>query len=420
MSRAILIRGARQLLTLHGPTGARRGHALRNLGLIEDGSLLVLDGLITNVGPTRRIENLAEARNADEINASGKVVMPGFVDSHSNLIAAPARLFDYRLPSGSGEGIGNEGVAEDLHTATQYIRTTAAKMLELQARRAVDLMIRHGTTTLEVKTGYGMSEAAEVKTLRAAAALEDRITAIGTYWGMGPFAPEFQSDPDDYINWICTSLLPKLRQKRLARFVDLTVGGRGFSLEQGRAILHRARSLGFVPKVQASSTGRSDGVRLAIEAEAASADGLNHVESSDIDVLARSSTVATLLPGTVHQGSFSRFAPARELIDTGAAVALATGFNPGVSSTINMQMVIALACTHTKMTPEEAISAATINGAHAVLDSHQCGSLAFGKRADVVMLNVPDYRELAFHFGGNLLSMCMRGGKVVVADGVGA
>ncbi len=410
MGQVTLIRGARQLLTLQGPSGPRRGNELRNVGLIEDGSLLITEGLITNVGPTRRIENLAEARNAIEINASGRVVMPAFVDSHSYLLAPPAKFTDYRFPLPGG--------AEALYSAVQNIRSTPGKTLELQTRRLLEGFVRHGTATLNIKTGYGMNEVAEMKMLRVALALEDTITTVPSFWAMTPSSPEFPSNSDSYIDWLCKTLLPKVRQKRLARFVDLSVSESCFSVAQARIVLQQARSLGLVPKILAELTGRSGAVRLAIECEAATADGLNHIGQEDIEALSRSQTMATLLPGTVHQGSYSRFAPARDLIDAGAALALGSGYNPGVSSTMSMQMVISLACTHMKMTPEEAIVAATVNGAHALMESHVSGTLAVGKRADVVMLNVSDYRELAFHFGGNLIAMCMRAGKVMYQEGV--
>lgn len=413
MSKSFLIRGARQLLTLHGPAGPRRRDTLEQLGLIEDGSVLVTDGVITNVGPTRRLENLAEARQAEEISAAGRVVMPGFVDSHTHLIAPPARYTDYRFPKEIGPAAIALGGFASAAESLDYVRTTAGKALEASARRTVEALLRHGTTTVEVKSGYGLNEAAETKSLRTALALGDCINVITTFFGARLRPPEYEDRFDEYNAWVCGTLMPKLKSRRLARFADVFCSISGFELTQARLYLEAARVIGLVPKLQADLTSHTGSVSLAVAQEAASADGLNFVNDTEIDLLSRSRTIATLLPGMVHQGSCSRFAPARKLIDAGAAVALASGFNPGVSSTYNMQMVISLACTHMQMSPEEAICAATINGAHAIHEASRCGSLEFGKRADIVMLQVADYREIPYHFGGNLVGLTMRAGQIV-------
>jgi imidazolonepropionase len=415
MKRAVLVRGARQLLTLHGPAAPRRGELLRQLSIIEDGSVLIVNGVISNVGPTRRIENLAEARSAEEIGASGRVVMPGFIDSHTHVISSPLRFSRQgAVRQGQQEHpLGHDSVAAGI----QYIRNTPATALEFQARRHILGFLRHGSTTIEAKSGFGLNEAGELKMLRVIASLGSLIGTVPTFLGANTEPPEYRGRLDEYNKWLCSYLLPKVRTRRLARFADVFCDPAGYPLEQARTYLDSARRLGLVPKIHAEQSVRLGAVPMAVGMEAVSVDGLNHASEEDIHLLGRSSTIATLLPGSVYQGSYSRFPPARALIDAGAAVALATAFHPGVSSSLSMQMAICLACTQMRMTPEEAISAATINAAHAVQLASVAGSLEFGKHADLIILNVPDYREIAYYFGVNQVALTMRKGEVVYREG---
>lgn len=412
MKRSLLVRGARQLLTLHGPLPPRRGEALRSLGLIEDGSALIVNGIISNVGPTRRVENLAEARSAEEISAAGRVVMPGFVDSHTHLIAAPPRIFHQRQRTPAPVSS-----ADAVPVAMQYVRNTPSGTLEFNARRYVELLLRHGTTTLEGKSGYGLNASAEMKMLRVLASCGEGIADIvPTFFGAHALPPEFDS-AEDYIAWVSSEFISKVRDRRLARFVDVSCAPSTFTAPQVRPYLEAAKRLGFGIKVHADQDARVGGAQLAVEFGAASADGLNHIDREDIHLLARSSTIATLLPGAVHNGAYGRFPPARQLIDGGAAVALSSGFNPSIASTFNMQSVVSLACSHMDMTPEEAISAATINSAHALGVSQRCGSLEYGKDADLLILDVSDYREVPLYFGCNIVALAMRKGTVVYREG---
>lgn len=418
MKHSILVRGARQLLTLHGPSGPRRGEALGELGIIEDGSVLIVDGVITNVGPTRRIENLAEARNAEEINASAQVVMPGFIDSHTHLLSAPARLTEYRR---NGTQAGMKLPLPDspaVASIVQYVRNTPAGTLEFNARRYLESCLRHGTTTIEVKTGYGLNGPGELKMLRVLASLDEQCSkVIPTFLGAQTTAPEYDGRQGEYMSWLCNEFMPRLRGRRAAHFVDILCSPEGFGIEESRAYLDCGRRLGLDVKVHADQTSHTEAVNLALDSEATSVDGLNWANQEDAVRLGNSRTVATLMPATVHQNTYSRFPPARLLIDSGAAVALATGFQPSVCSTLSMQMVISLACTHMGMTPEEAISASTINGAHALGQGQRCGSLESGKEADLILLGIQDYRELPFYFGSNLVNVVMRKGRTIFREG---
>jgi imidazolonepropionase len=414
MKNKILVRGARQLLTIRGPSGPRRGDALRDLGIIEDGAVLIINGVIDNVGPTRRIENLAAARGADEIDASGHVVMPGFVDSHTHLIAPAPRFVAHHL----GSDPGLHPASPEFAAIVQHMRNATPGPLEFQAKRYIDAALRHGTTTMEVKSGLALSVAGELKLLRVIANVaKGPVSAVPTFYGAQAVAPEFRGRPDAYLDMLCTELLPKVHTRRLATFADVFCDASAFTPEQSIRFLACARDFGLRAKIHAELNSRSGVVGAALQAGVASVDGLNYARIEDAALLARSQTIATLLPGFIHGLGSKRLPPARMLIDSGAAVAIASSFHPTVNSTYNMQMIVSLACAHLEMTPEEAISAATINGAYALARAQTCGSLEFGKSADLLVLTVPDYREIPLHFGSTVVSMVLRAGKIVYRQG---
>jgi imidazolonepropionase len=412
VSRSVLVRGARQLLTLHGPTGPRRGDALRDLGIIEDGSLLITNGIISSVGPTRRIENLAEARAAEEINAAGRVVMPGFCDPHVQLVGPPARAVNYPL----GHAASKITVSELSNAALSHLRNTTPGRLEQQARRIVQRQVRHGTTSFEAKSGSGVEEAPELKALRVCSALGAAYadTAV-TYVASAP-STQFEGRADAQLEWTCAELLPKIRQRNLATFAEVVCDPAGFSLEHARVFLAAAGRLGFLPKIQAEHATRMGAARLATDMDARSITGLNFCNELDAQILSRSRTVAVLLPGRAAQG-WTKAPPARLLIDSGVAVALGSGYSPSLPATFSMQPVVSFACSALDMTTEEAISAATINAAHAMDRATVAGSLEFGKDADLLMLDLPDYREIPYHLGVNHVELVMRKGEVVYREG---
>jgi imidazolonepropionase len=397
-----LIRGARQLLTLRGDRGPRRGAALRELGIIPDGAVLIKDGLIVDAGPGRRIENLAAARGARELDATGRVVMPGFVDSHTHLVFGRPRLTDYemRLTGASYADIATAGGG--ILSSVQAVREMSAAKLETQARAHIEAMALHGTTTLEAKSGYALDNAGELKTLRLLNKLNsDPLDVVPTYLGAHITPAEYSGKPDAYIDWITAEMMPQIHRRKLARYVDIYCDDGAFTLEQSRRYLEHARRLGFGLKIHAEQFARTGAARLAVELEAVSADHLEQASEEDIRALGQSNTIATLLPGSVFHLGLRTYAPARALISAGAAVALATDFNPGTSPTYSMQMVLSLACTEMRMTPAETIVAATINGAHALGLAHRVGSLEPNKQGDVLILNAEDYRELPYYFGTN-------------------
>ena len=414
MKNAVLIRGARQLLTLRGSSVPRRGTALRELGLIPEGAVLIRDGRIFAVGQGRRVENLAEARHAVEIDATRRVILPGFVDSHTHLVSGPPRLDDYESGIYCHDRHAASGIEAGILSSVRAVHKTPASSLERQARSLVGLFIRNGTTTLEATSGYGLDRTGEMKTLKVLAKLDQSpLDVIPTYFGVHAVPPGYDGTPHDYIDRISAEMLPRIGRQRLARFVDVCCERGVFLLDDARRLLEAARGLGFGLKIHAEQFSHSGSVRLAVELGAISADHLDHVDQNDVAILAQSSTIATLIPGAVFHMGADRYAPARALIDQGVAVALATGFNPRTSPTWNMQMILSLACTQMRMTPVEAISAATINGAHALGCADRCGSLEAGKYADLTLFDVPDYREIPYRFGVNQVALTMKKGIVL-------
>jgi imidazolonepropionase len=414
----VLVRGARQLVTVRGGLVPHRGSALRELGIIPDGAVLIRAGKIVSVGPSRRVENLAASRNAREIDATGKVVMPGFVDSHTHLVCGPARLTDYEMGLAGASYLEIAKAGGGILTSVRAVRQTPIRRLVMQAKSALGGFLRHGTTTLEAKSGYGLDETGERKTLRAIRAMSGKpLDIAATYLGAHVVPPEYEGRADDYIEWICTYLLPKIRRRNMARFVDVYCDRGAFSLAQARRYLERARELGFLLKIHADQFSSSGATELAVELGAVSADHLDHAGEPQIRALADSDTVATLLPGAVFHLGLERYPPARKMIEGGAAVALATDYNPGSSPTYSMQMILSLACTQMRMTPAEALAAATINGAHAIRAAARVGSVETGKDADLVVFNVSDYREIPYHFGVNLVAMTIKKGRVLYREG---
>jgi imidazolonepropionase len=419
MSESLLIRHAGQLLTLRGPDGARRGTAVNDLGVVPDGAVLITDGVIEAAGAADDVELAAAgADNVVELDAGGRVVMPGFVDSHTHLVFSQPRLLDYEMRIGGADYHQIAEAGGGILSSVKAVRSAAPEELETQARRAIQSFARHGTTTVEAKSGYGLDETAEMKTLVVLAAIDGQpLEIVSTYLGAHLIPPEHAENPDGYIDWMAGEMMPRIRRQKLASFADVYCDQGAFTIEQARRYLSAAREIGFQLKIHAEQFSHTGAARLAVELAAASADHLEQADKDDAVALGNSSTIATLLPGSVFHLGLDRYAPARSLIENGSAVALATDFNPGTSPTCSMPMVLSLACTRMRMSPAEAISAATINGAHALGRGHQVGSLDMGKQGDVILLNATDYREIPYYFGVNLVSTTIKRGVVIYQQG---
>lgn len=385
-------------MTLRGANGPRRGAELRNLGIIQDGAVLIVDGRIQEVGPSRRVENLALARQADVIDATGRVVMPGFVDSHTHLVSGPARIPDYEARVVS--------VDETIEIA-RTIQELSPRTLRAQAQDAMDAAFRHGTTLLEAKSGFGITESNEIRILRVQAAL--RLTS--TFF-CAQIPADHRNRSDGYVEWLCSHMLPLVHRRKLAQFADVYCGEGGFAVDQARRFLLAARDLQFSLKVETGARPPVGAIRMAADLGATSIDHAVEIAPEDLALLAQSHTVATLLPGPAFYLGSQEYAPARKWIGAGVAVALATNYNSATSPSQNMQMAITLACGNMHMTPAEAVTAATINAAHSLRVASTVGSLEPGKNADLIILGVADYRAIPYHFGVNLVELVMRNGTV--------
>lgn len=414
----LLVRGAAELVTVAGHSRRpKRGPELSEIGLIEDGAVAARNGVIVAVGPTVQVEERIELVDcAQVVQAGGKVVTPGMVDPHTHLVFAGSREHELEMKiKGMGylEILARGGGILDSVRAT---RTAGIDDLVCAGRKYLDQMLAQGTTTAEAKSGYGLSVEDEVKILEAVRILNDRhpVDLVPTFLGAHAVPPEFKGDSGGYVRLVIDRMLPRVAGEGLAEFCDVFCEEGVFSLEQSREILLRAKSLGLKLKLHADEIVSLGGAGLAAELGAASADHLMEVSEEGIKSLAGSDTVAVLLPATTFCLMGSKYAPARKMIETGVAVALASDFNPGSSPVNSLQVVMGIACRHLKMMPAEVISAVTINSAHAIGRASEVGSLESGKKADLVVFDAPNYRYLMYRFGSNLVHKVVKSGKVVV------
>jgi imidazolonepropionase len=378
-----------------------------------DGTVIIRDGIIAWVGPAADMPAVGQ-EEARWINAVGKVVLPGFVDSHTHLLFAGSRVdeFEQRLRGMSYQEITARGGG--ILSTVCRVRQASKQELKDLARLRLRRLLQLGVTTIEVKSGYGLTPADEIKCLEAIAELnaEGPWELVPTFLGAHAVPPEYRDNRAGYIRSLCEVILPEVARQGLAEFCDVFCETGVFSVAESRQILHRARDLGLRLKLHADELSPLGGAELAAEVGAVSADHLLCITDRGIDALAASGTVATLLPGTAFFLGLD-YAPARRLIERGVAVALATDCNPGTCMTENLPLVGAMACTQMGMLPGEVVTALTLNAAAALGRSERIGSLTPGKQGDVIVCNVPDYRELFYHFGTNHVECVVKRGRVV-------
>jgi imidazolonepropionase len=411
----LFFRNAAQLLTLAGPPVPRRGPALGEMGILPQGSVLTQGDKIVRVGRTRSLEREALRLRAEAFDCRGRVIMPGFVDSHTHLVFAGSRVNDYelRLRGETYEEIARAGGG--IQSSAQKVRKASVHSLAQQARKFLEPFAAHGTTTLEVKTGYGLDIAQELKILRAIRLLqkESALDLVPTLLALHALPASFRGRRAKYVETVTERLIPAVARRKLAEFIDCFCDRGAFSADDCRRVLEAGRRWGLVPRIHAEQLAHTGATRLGVEMGAASADHLDRLSAVDIRALAQSNVVATLLPGANFHLGLKSYPPARKLIAAGAVVALATDFNPGTSPTLNMQFIASLACTQMHMTPAEAITAATINGAFALRRADRIGSIEAGKLADLIVLDVDDYREIPYYFAVNHCLMTVKRGRII-------
>jgi imidazolonepropionase len=409
-----LITGCSQLLTLRGPV-PRRGRSLGEIEIIRDGALLTHDDRIVAVGPRRRVERLPKARRAEKLNLGGRVVLPGFVDSHTHLIFPESRAAEYeqRISGATYEEIARSGGG--IRSSVKGLRAASPSVLKTRALKNLREFAAHGTTTIEAKSGYGLDWKSELKILQILYDLhqEHPLDIHATFLGAHVVPPEFRGRPDAYVDVLVRRWIPTVATAGLAEFCDVYCDRGAFTVAQARRILMAGRAGGLVPRIHAEQLAHTGAARLAIELQAASADHLEKIDRKDIRALSLSNVVCTLLPGCCFHLGLKHYAPARKLIEAGAVVGVATDFNPGTSPTLSMPMILSLACAQMRMTPAETIAAATINPAYSLRVHDRVGSLEVGKYADLAAFDVADYREIPYYFGVNLCSFTMKRGAIL-------
>jgi imidazolonepropionase len=414
MQADLLIYDAAQVLTLTSPGGPKRGAAMNDLGMIPNGAVAIRDGRVLDVGPSDELRS--QVRAARTLNAGGHLVMPGFVDPHTHLVWAGDRAGEFEKRVSGASYMEIMAAGGGIMNSVRHTRAATLDDLVTQARARLERMLSHGTTTVEIKTGYGLDVQNELKQLRAIYRLQEvsPVTLVPTFLGAHAVPSEYLGRADEYVDLVIAEMLPAAAQSEVPpRFCDLFCEDGAFSLEQSRRVLEAARKLDLGLKIHVDEFQPLGGTRLAVELGATSADHLVCTPPDEIELLARSNTIAVALPGTPFGLGHHDYTPARALIEADGAVALATDCNPGTCWCENMQLMIALACRYMGMTPAEALSAATINAAHAVGLGDEVGSLEPGKRADLLLLNVPSYQHLGYRFGTNLVEGVIAGGQVI-------
>jgi imidazolonepropionase len=418
-NRALLLVNIWQLLTLSAGTsaGPRRGNELRELGVIEDGAVLCVGGKIVSVGKTKDALRdpwvKKNRKSIVEIDCAGKVVLPGFVDSHTHPVFVSPRLLDFekRVAGATYEQIAAAGGG--IRSSVDGVREAGKVQLAEKVLTAMEEISSYGTTTVEAKSGYGLSLDAELKSLEAirSAAGKWPGTVVPTLLGAHVVPHEFQDKPQEYVALVCEQMIPQAAKRKLAQFVDVFCDTGAFSEEDSVKIFEAARKNGLQVRAHISQLTRTPLKRL-LTFNPASLDHLDHLDDDDVSLLAGSNTVATLVPGANYFLGLGKYPPSRKLIDAGATVALATDYNPGSSPTSNMPFVLSLACTQMKMSPAEAIFGATINGAWALRLQERKGSIEPGKDADLAVFEVADYREIAYWVAANRCTHTVLNGQL--------
>lgn len=415
----MVVKNIGQLVTMRGPA-PRVGPAMRELDIIENAGVAVAGDRILALGPSDEIEGrVPVSSECVLIDAEGGLVTPGFVDSHSHPVFNMTREkeFEMRIAGKSYMEIAESGGG--IRASVRDLRSAGPETLKIQLKKRLDRMLAHGTTTIEAKSGYGLSAQSEMLSLETIKHWNERhpIDIEATFLGAHEVPDEYRSKREEYIKILINEMIPEVAQRSLAGFCDVFCEKGVFTVAESQEILEAAAKYGLGLKLHADELESTGGAQLAVQLKATSADHLIAVSEAGIKALASSRTVATLLPGTSYSLGLEKYAPARQLIDKGAIVALATDCNPGSNYTESIPMIISLACLKYRMTAAEALTATTVNGAAALGLSGKRGQLDEGLPADIIVWDAHDYREIPYHYGVNLVKRVIKSGKLVVSHG---
>ncbi len=412
----LIILNANELLTLKGASHTPKlGHDLRELGIIENGAVAIRGNQILAVDSTKNIKRLVKPGSHPRIiDAKNRTVLPGLIDAHAHLAFAGSREREFvqKIQGKSYMEILESGGG--INVTVKATRKASRNTLVRQGQATLDRMLEYGTTTVEGKSGYGLEPKHEYKQLLAIRDLNliHPIEIVPTFMGAHVVPTKHKEHPENYVNLIIEKMIPTIGKRGLAEFCDVFTEKGIFDIDQSRRILLAGKAHGLVPKIHADEMTTFGGAELAAEVGAISADHLLKVSKKGIRSLAKEQVIAVLLPATAFVLMEREYAPARELINAGVPVAIATDFNPNCM-TESMQLIMTLACLNMRMTPAEAISAATINAAHAINRSHILGSLEPNKQADIVIMDVPNHEHIPYHFGVNLVDKVIKAGRLV-------
>ncbi len=409
----LLVENAAQIVTLaeagqsHEPGG--------RLGIIGEGTVAARGGRIVWVGPADRASgNVSLLPGGKELDATGKVVTPGFIDSHTHLLFAATREqeFELRLQGATYQEIAAKGGG--IKSTVEMTRRASREELLALGRKNLFSMLSLGTTTVEAKSGYGLSTADEIKMLEVLRDLsrETPVEIVSTFLGAHEVPPEYTGHTEEYVRLVVEEMIPAVAERNLAVFCDVFCEKGVFSLNESRRILEAGKRHGLLPKMHADELTPLGGAELAADLGAASADHLLFVSEKGMDAMAEKGVTATLLPGTAFFLFMGRYAPARRMIEKGVSVALASDFNPGSCMTESLPLITTIACTQMRLTPAEAIRGITLNAAKAIRKEKEIGSLEPGKQADLLVLDIPDYRHISYHFGVNHVEKVIKKGEI--------
>jgi imidazolonepropionase len=412
----LVIRNARQVLTMRSDQkGPRMGERMEDPGIIRDGAVAMSEGRISVVGKTEEVlSQIKIDERTNVIDAKDKVVLPGFVDCHTHPVFAATREeeFEMRVKGRPYQEIAAAGGG--IKSSVRTLRAASKEELIQLTLPRLDRMMSYGTTTIEAKSGYGLSLDDEIKMLEVIQELNrlHPIDLIPTFLGAHEIPEEYKGKREEYIQLIVEKMIPEVAKRKLAVFCDIFCEKGVFDIKESRKILTAAKVHGFKLKLHADQLTALGGAKLAAELGAVSADHLEFVDDEGIEMMKEAGVIGVLLPGASFGLGMTEYPPARKMIDQGLSVALATDFNPGSSMTESMPIILSMACLMMKMSPAEAMVASTINSAYAVARADQVGSIEKGKKADLVVWNVQDYREIPYHYGVNLVDQVIKDGKV--------
>jgi len=419
MNADTIVLNAGELVTCASGGVPKRGDAMRDVGIIKNGAVAVADGRIAAVGTTDEITSVYTA--GEMIDAEGRVVMPGFVDPHTHIVYAGDRLNEFELKIKGADYLEILAAGGGIISTVKATRAASQEDLVAGALLRLDKMLACGTTTCEIKTGYGLDAETELKMLRVIEELDKthRISIVPTFLAAHAIPPEFKDDADGYVELICEEMLPAAWEWYEAShfggkapfFADVFAERSAFSVEQAGKIFGAAKELGFAVKAHVDQFTNLGGSRLGVELSAASIDHLDAISDDEIEMLAVSGTVGVVIPTENFNAGKTQFAPARKLIDAGCAVAVSTDFNPGSAPCPSQPMTMAIACRYQKLIPAEAINAATINAAFAIGMGEEVGSIELGKRADIIILDAEDHRAAVYEFGVSPVASVLAGGS---------